>query len=165
MDLAEAAHKPRVGPCLGDEQLDIDDLGRMDDRSCHAAPKGSGGIDRREAADVGQGAVGNKMLEGWDRVRAGAALVDRGGDAGVNPGIIGGQSEGGHPFEDVDVQIDPARRHQLAAELYHLPRVGREARTNGGDAVAVHRKIAAAIEAGRGITNARAAVVRNQWPL
>ena len=30
MDLAEAAHKARMSIGLGDEQLDVDDLGRMD---------------------------------------------------------------------------------------------------------------------------------------
>ena len=32
MDLAEAAHQAGISIGLGDEQLDIHDLGRMDDR-------------------------------------------------------------------------------------------------------------------------------------
>jgi hypothetical protein len=96
------------------------------------------------------------MLEGGDRVGAGAALVDRGGYAGMDPGFVRRQTKGGHPFEDVDVQIDPARCHQVAVELDHLPCMRCEAASNGGDAVAVNREIAVAIEAGRRITNPRA---------
>jgi hypothetical protein len=63
-------------------ELEIDDLGRMDDRPRQAAAQGPGRIDRREAANVGQRAVGDVMPEGGNRVRTGAALVDRGGYAG-----------------------------------------------------------------------------------
>src|ERR1700674_3184027 len=84
------------------------------------------------------------MLEGRDRVSAGAALIDRGSDTGVNPDVVGGQAEGGHPFEDVDVQVDPARRHQLAVQVDHLTRLRRQANADRGDPVAVHRKVAAA---------------------
>ena len=119
MDLAETADEPQVGLGFGNEQIDIDDLRRVDDRPRHPTPQGSGGIDRRKAADVGQRAVGDVMLEGADRISAGAALVDRGGNAGVHPGIVRGQSERRHPLEHVDVQIDPAGRHQFAVELDH----------------------------------------------
>jgi hypothetical protein len=68
---------------LGDEQLEIDDLGRMDDWPRQAAAQGPGRIDRREAANVGQRAVGDVMPEGGNRVRTGAALVDRGGYPGI----------------------------------------------------------------------------------
>jgi len=74
----------------------------------------------------------------------------------VNPDVVGGQAEGGHPFEDVDVQVDPARRHQLAVQVNHLTRLRRQANADRGDPVAVHRKIAAAILSGRGIANMRA---------
>ena len=46
--------------------------------------------------------------------------------------------------------------HQVAIELDHLPCMRCEAESNGGDAVAVNREIAVAIEAGRRITNPRA---------
>jgi len=46
MDLAEAAHKARMRIGLGDEQLDVDDLGRMDDRPRQAAAQSPGGVDR-----------------------------------------------------------------------------------------------------------------------
>jgi hypothetical protein len=57
MDLAEAAHKAVMSIGLGDEQFDIDDLGRMDDRPRQAAAQSPGRIDRREAANIGQRAV------------------------------------------------------------------------------------------------------------
>src|ERR1700730_7403406 len=83
MDLSEAAHQARMSIGLGDEQLEIDDLGRMDDWPRQAAAQGPGRIDRREAANVGQRAVGDVMPEGGNRVRTGAALVDRGGYPGI----------------------------------------------------------------------------------
>src|ERR1700726_2532986 len=109
MDLAEAAHKARMSIGLGDEQLDVDDLGRMDDRPRQAAAQSPGGVDRWEAANVSQRALGDVMLERGDGVRPGASLVDRGGDAGMNPSIVRRQAEGGHPFEDVACRsIQPA---------------------------------------------------------
>jgi hypothetical protein len=74
-DLAEAAHQAAMSIGLGDEQFDIDDLGRMDDRPRQAVAQSPGRIDRREAANVGQRAVGDVMLEGGDRVGTGTALV------------------------------------------------------------------------------------------
>lgn len=56
-----------------------------------------------------------------DGVGAGSALIDRGGDTRMDPGIIRRQAEGRHPFEDMDVEIDPPRCQQLAIELDHLP--------------------------------------------
>jgi hypothetical protein len=99
--------------------------------------------------------IGDVMLEGGDRVGAGAALVDRGSYAGMNPDIVRRQAEGGHPFEDVDVQIDSTCCHQFSVERDHLPRMRCEAGSNGGDAVAIDREIAVAIEAGCRITNPR----------
>jgi hypothetical protein len=54
VDLAEAADQAGMSIGLGDKQLDIDDLGRMDDRPRQAAPESPGRIDRWEAANVGQ---------------------------------------------------------------------------------------------------------------
>ena len=93
------------------------------------------------------------MLEGRDRPGVGAALIDRGGDAGMDPGVVRRQPESGHPFEDMDVQIDPARRRQLAGEVDHLLGVRCEAGAEVGDPVARHGKIADAIKAGRRVTN------------
>jgi len=98
-----------MGIGLGDEQLDVDDFWRMDDRPGQTAAQRPGGIDRGEAANVSQRAVGDIILEGGDRVGASAALVDRGGDAGMDPGIVRRQTERRHPFENMDVQIDPPR--------------------------------------------------------
>ena len=72
-----------------------------------------------------------------------------------DPSIVRRQAEGGHPFEDLDVQIDPARCHQVAVKLGHLPCMRCEARSNGGDADAIDREIVVAIEAGCRITNPR----------
>src|SRR6478736_308981 len=95
MDLAEAAHKARMSIGLGDEQFDVDDLGRMDDRPRQAAAQSPGGVDRWEAANVSQRALGDVMLERGDGVRPGASLVDRGGDAGMNPSIVAADSPAG----------------------------------------------------------------------
>jgi len=73
IDLAKAAHQAGMGIGLGDEQLDIDDLGRMDDRPRQAAAQSPGRIYRREAANVGPRTVGDVMLEG------GIVASDRGG--------------------------------------------------------------------------------------
>ena len=120
VDLAKATHQPRVRVSFGDQQIDIDNLGGVDDRPGHAAAQGSGGIDRWETTDVGPCAVGDVVLKGRDRVGAGAALIDRGGNAGMKPGVVRGQPEGGHPFEDMDVEVDPARCCNLAGKIDHL---------------------------------------------
>jgi hypothetical protein len=93
------------------------------------------------------------MLESGDRVGAGATLIDRGSYSGMDPDFVRRQTEGGHPFENVNVQIDPTRCHQLSVELDHLPSTRCEAGSNGGDAVVLNREITVAIEPGRRITN------------
>ena len=57
------------------------------------------------------------MLEGRDRVSAGAALIDRRRDAGIDPGVIRRQPERRDLFEDMNVQIDPAGSHQFAGKV------------------------------------------------
>ena len=123
MDLAKAAHQSRVRRGLGDQQIDIDHVGGVDDRPGQAAAQGPGRIDRREGANVGHGPAGDVLVEGRDRIGARAALVDRRGDAGMHPGIVGRQAEGRHPFEHMDMQIDPAGSHELAGDVDRLVRL------------------------------------------
>ena len=88
-------------------------------------------------------------------MHARAALVGRIVHAGTTPALSGVRPKVVIPFEDLDVQIDPARCHQVAVKLGHLPCMRCEARSNGGDADAIDREIVVAIEAGCRITNPR----------
>jgi hypothetical protein len=72
MDLAEAAYQARMSICLGDEQLDIDAPGRMDDRPRQAAAQSPGRIDRREAANVLWRRVGCSATKGASAMRGSA---------------------------------------------------------------------------------------------
>jgi hypothetical protein len=117
VNFAKSPHQLGMPFGFGDEQIDIDDVRGVQDRPGQPAAQCSGGVDRREAADIGARAIGYVVLEGGDRVSAGATLIDRRRDAGIDPGVIRRQAERRHPFEDMNVQIDPAGSHQFAGKV------------------------------------------------
>jgi hypothetical protein len=118
VDLAEAADQTGLSIDLGDKQVDIDNLGRMDDRPRQATSESPGRIDRWKAANVAQRAVGDVMLEGGDRVGAGATLIDRGSYSGMDPDFVRRQTEGN---DEIAWTVRPDRAWYPAAAAPFSP--------------------------------------------
>ena len=116
-------------------------------------------ISRQERIDLRLRRLDNEMAEARQRHARRAALVDQRGDAGAHADHVGVQAKApGDILINVSVRVDQAGQHQLAGDVDHLARAGRQDRRfDCGDFAVADRNVANAIDAGGRTDDAPAA--------
>ena len=116
----DALHQARILGGGLDDLLDPHDAGIVEDRSLHPAHERAGEVGGHEAAHIGERRIGDIGLEAAQGPGARAALIDDGGRTGMDSGLVRVDTEIGHPFVDMDMQVDQPGADQLAARIDKL---------------------------------------------
>ena len=105
----------------------------------------------QEGVDPGLRRLGHEVAKAREGHAGGAALVDHGGDAGMNAHHVGVQAEAAADIlVDVGVGVDHPRQDQPAAHVDHfLGAGGQDVRLDGGDVAVADRHVHHAVDGRR----------------
>jgi hypothetical protein len=149
-DLGMALHAThQVGVFLGDPDRVVDrDAVRTVELRVIMSLEAAHHVGRDEGQHARGGGLHGELAEAREGQDRWAALVDHGGDAGVDAHHVGIEAEPAADVAiDVGVGVDHAGQHQLAAHVGGRARRSWQVLAHGGDFAAAHGDIHDAIEA------------------